>query len=218
MRAAAPPRPEGEQEEGGDQDDAHRGEERHARTLSSPLHGRGRHRRRDGRRPHRGDEAVTAPSEGLHEPRALGRIAERGADLVDHRAQAVVEVDEGARRPEPLPQLVARHHLSRPLQEDLQHPERLLLELDAPAVLAQLARARVQLERSETEGGGGLLGGRAHGCASLTPAGPPASRRRRRCRGRPSSGGRRKGRTRRGRRGTGRAPRRPRGRSGSRDR
>jgi hypothetical protein len=69
----------------------------------------------------------------------LGRVFQRVTELLDGRVEAVVEVHEGVTRPELLPQLLTRDQLTRPLQQQSQDPERLLLERDLAPVAAQLA-------------------------------------------------------------------------------
>ena len=93
----------------------------------------------------------------LHEPRMLGVVAERGAQALDRRVQPVLEVDERAVRPQPLPELVAGQHLAGPLEQHGQQLERLVLQAEAHAVLAQLARAEIELESSESESAVGVL-------------------------------------------------------------
>ncbi len=87
------------------------------------------------------DEPVTAPMQRFDEPRVVGIVAERGAKALDGRIQAVLEVYEGTSRPQTLTELFSRHHLAGPLQHDRQNLERLILQPDADAALAQLACA-----------------------------------------------------------------------------
>ena len=94
----------------------------------------------------RRDEPVPAPVQRLDEPRIVGIVAERGAQPLDGRVQAVLEVDERACRPEALPELLSRHHFARPLEHHRENLERLILKPDADAALSQLARAQIDLE------------------------------------------------------------------------
>ena len=50
-----------------------------------------------------GDEAVAAPGDGFDKSRALRRIAQRLADLVDRLVETMIEIDEGIRGPESAP-------------------------------------------------------------------------------------------------------------------
>ena len=97
------------------------------------------------------DEPVSAPVERLDEPRTIGVVAERRPQTFDRGVQPVLEVDERTVRPEAAPQLVARQHLARLLQQHDEHLERLILQPQADAVLAQLARPHVELESSESK-------------------------------------------------------------------
>ena len=98
----------------------------------------------------RGDEAIAAPVQRLHEPRVVGIVAERRAKPLDRRIQAVLEVDERPCRPETLPQLLARHDLARPLDHHRENFKRLILKPDADSPFPQLARAQVDLEGAES--------------------------------------------------------------------
>src|SRR4029453_16149522 len=94
-------------------------------------------------------EAITAPPYGLDEQHLRRGVSQRGAQLVHGRIQAAVEVHEGVRRPERLPEVVSRDHVAWTFDQALKDPERLLLQRDLLAVAAQLARARVELEALE---------------------------------------------------------------------
>ena len=72
------------------------------------------------------------------------------AQLVDGRVQAVVEIYERIRRPVLVPQLLTRHHFARSLQHR-QYAERLFLQLDALALLAQFSRTEIDLEGSKPQ-------------------------------------------------------------------
>src|SRR5690349_19187947 len=56
---------------------------------------------------YRSEKTVSPPCQGLDKSRIGGRIAQRLTDLVHQRVEAVVEVHEGVRRPETLPQFFA---------------------------------------------------------------------------------------------------------------
>jgi len=99
----------------------------------------------------RADEAIAAPRQRLDETRALRIVVQCGAKPFDRGIQSVLEVDKGAVRPELLAQLLAGDHEARLLKQALQDFERLALETDPDAVLAQLPCSRIELEASESE-------------------------------------------------------------------
>ena len=87
--------------------------------------------------------------ERLDEPRIIGIIAERRAQPLDRGIQAVLEIDEGPRRPQALAQLVARHDIARTIEHHHENFERLILQPDADSSLsAARARAR-RLRKSQ---------------------------------------------------------------------
>src|SRR5262249_40225669 len=90
---------------------------------------------------------------------ALGGIAERQTQAIGGGVQAALGVDEDAGRPQPVPQLVACHHLTRPLEQGVQQPKRLPLQLQPHALFTQLAGPEVELEDAEA-------GNRSHDCTS----------------------------------------------------
>ena len=107
----------------------------------------------------RRNEAVAAPGNGLDEAGRLRGIAQRFAQAVDDGVQTVLEVDERAVRPEALAQLLARDQIPGPIQQLDQHFERLFLQADEHARLAQLARCRSSsklLNRSGRRAGAGI--------------------------------------------------------------
>src|SRR5262249_2602172 len=97
------------------------------------------------------DEAIAAPMERLDEAGMFGVIAECRAQPLDGGIQAVVEVDKCPVGPELLAELFAGQHFSRSLEQHHQHVERLSLQPEPDAVLAQLAGADVDLESAESE-------------------------------------------------------------------
>jgi hypothetical protein len=80
---------------------------------------------------HAADEPIAATRHRLDERRLVGVIAERRAQTLDRRVEAVFEIDEGALRPQPQPQLVACDDLSGPFEQQPQNLERLLLQSHA---------------------------------------------------------------------------------------
>src|SRR5439155_10567918 len=103
--------------------------------------------------------------ERFDEPRAVGAVAQRPAQTLDRRVQAVFEVDKGSLRPQLLTELVAGQHVAGTFEQHGQHLERLVLQAEPHAVLSELTRADVELESSEAEGAVGLSG-RPHGASS----------------------------------------------------
>jgi hypothetical protein len=102
-------------------------------------------------------------------------VAQRGPDLLDAEVQALVEVDVGVAAPDLLAQLFARDQLARARGQQRQHLERLLLDLDRQAALAQLARAQVKLELTEAEHALVSGGARCGECPAVHDDGcPPA--------------------------------------------
>ena len=98
----------------------------------------------------RGDEAVAAPMQRLDEPRIVGIVAERRAQPLDRRIQAVLEIDERPGRPQALAQLFARHDFARTVEHRHENFEGLILKPDADSTLPQLARAHIDLEGPES--------------------------------------------------------------------
>jgi len=64
--------------------------------------------------------------------------------------RTVLEFDERILGPEPLLELLPGDHLPRMLDECEQDLERLLVKFDSDALLAQLSRPGIHLERAET--------------------------------------------------------------------
>jgi hypothetical protein len=79
-------------------------------------------------------------------PRTFRRISEGGPQLGHRFVEAAVEINERMSRPELLPQLSSRHHLSGMVQEKTKNPEGLFLQLDPNAALSQLRRPLVHLK------------------------------------------------------------------------
>src|SRR5687767_1972221 len=96
-----------------------------------------------GRRPRLGldrrDEAIAASGQGLDVTGDLGGVSQRVPQLLDCVVESRVEIDEGSRWPQPLPQLLPRHELARAVQQQRKDPERLLGKPDLATALAELA-------------------------------------------------------------------------------
>ena len=95
------------------------------------------------------DPPIAPPRHRLDEPRVLRGVAERLAEPVHRAVEAVIEVDEGVRRPEAGAQVVAADELALPLEQQPQDLDRTAAQPDPQASASQLARADVQLERPE---------------------------------------------------------------------
>jgi hypothetical protein len=65
----------------------------------------------------------------------------------------VIEVNEGVAGPEAMLKLLARDHLSAVFEKDGENLARLLLELDANAMLAELTGPHVEVVRAEAQRG-----------------------------------------------------------------
>ena len=65
--------------------------------------------------------------------------------------ETVLEIDERAARPQPATELVPRDDITRPLEQSREDFERLILQRDSDAALAQLSRPHVHLEGAEPE-------------------------------------------------------------------
>ena len=86
---------------------------------------------------------------GLDEAGGLSGVVERVPQPAHRGIEALLEVDESIGRPQPLPQLVARHHLAGMLQEQEENLKRLLLEADPGALPPQLSGPNVHIEHAE---------------------------------------------------------------------
>jgi hypothetical protein len=91
------------------------------------------------------DEPIPPPRQRLDKARALGRITQHLANLVNGCIQVVIDVDKRV-RPEPLLQFLPRHHVARTLQQNAEHLKRLPPELLLHSGLAQFAGAKINLE------------------------------------------------------------------------
>ena len=100
---------------------------------------------------HAPDEPIPAARNGLDERRLVGIVTERGAQPLDRRIEAVLEIDEGPLGPQTLTQLLPRDDFARLLEHEPQDLERLFLQAHAHTAAAQLARAHIQLEAPEAQ-------------------------------------------------------------------
>ena len=97
------------------------------------------------------DEAVATLRQRLDIARCIGFVAERLAQFLDRRVQAVVEINERVGGPEALANLLAGDQLAGLLQQDFENLDRLALQLQPDAILTELSALRVELEGAETE-------------------------------------------------------------------
>ena len=104
----------------------------------------------------RGEEPVPAARQRLHEARALRGVAQRVAQPLDRAVEARIEVHEGVGGPQGLAHLVPAHDLARTPEQQEQDLEGLVGKTHGQAVLAQLGRARLELEATEVVGRAGL--------------------------------------------------------------
>jgi hypothetical protein len=79
----------------------------------------------------------------------LRGFAQGISEFLDGGVDAVVEFDDGIIRPQVQADFLAQHYLTAMLQQHGQDSERLFLQSDPPPMLAQLASANVEFERSE---------------------------------------------------------------------
>src|SRR5215510_778172 len=96
-------------------------------------------------------EPVAAAGQSLNEPRTFRGIAQRLAQTIDGRVNAVVDVYKGVRRPKLLPKLLPGDDLAGMFQQKCKNLKRLLLELDLHPLLAQLAGLQVSLENTKAQ-------------------------------------------------------------------
>src|SRR5260370_29606973 len=94
-----------------------------------------------------GQEAVAAARDRFNEAWTLGGVAQGFAKPADGVVEAVFELDERILGPEPLLKLLPGDDLAGMLEESEQNLQRLLVEFDAHALLAQLPRRRIHFER-----------------------------------------------------------------------
>lgn len=91
--------------------------------------------------------------DGFDKSRAFGRVAKGFAKAADGVVEAVFELAERVPRPEPLLQLLSGDNFPGMLEQSQQNLQRLFVEFDADALLAQLPRRRIHFERAETHPG-----------------------------------------------------------------
>ena len=105
----------------------------------------------------RRQEPVSTARQRFQVSGAGGGISQRFSHLIYCGVQAVIEVDKCIRRPQLLTQLFARNDLSRMLQQVGKHLERLLLQANPGAALAQLSGRKIHLKDSKAYDSSGLI-------------------------------------------------------------
>src|SRR5256885_6899085 len=65
---------------------------------------------------YRGDETIATPGQCLNEAWIFRRIVQGFAQTVDGCIHAVIKIDEGVSRPQPLPQIFPRNQFARMFQ------------------------------------------------------------------------------------------------------
>ena len=95
------------------------------------------------------DETVTATGNGLDVARIVGGVAERSAEFVHGRVEAVFEVDEGAFGPYLLAELLASDNLTRMCEQAQEDLKGLSRQTDAYAAFEQLVCGGIDFKRSE---------------------------------------------------------------------
>src|SRR5262249_7439746 len=94
-------------------------------------------------------KSVATLGEGLDEAGNFGGVPERFAKLVNGFVEAVIKIDEGVSGPEFCAQFFASDDLAGTFEQRGEKSERLILETDALAVVAQFSCLQIQLKRSE---------------------------------------------------------------------
>src|SRR5262249_18908804 len=90
------------------------------------------------------DEAIAASGQRFNEARPRRVVADGAAQALHRGIQAVLEVDERARRPEMPLEAFAVHHLTRMFEQDGEQGEALIRQQRPPAVATELSRLRIE--------------------------------------------------------------------------
>jgi hypothetical protein len=98
-----------------------------------------------------GNEAIPTPRQRFDKAWIRGGIAKCFPDFIDSSVQAVVEVDEGVRRPDSLSQLLSRNRLTRPGKKRSQYLKRLILKTYLEALLSQFTSGEVGFKDAEPD-------------------------------------------------------------------
>ena len=90
------------------------------------------------------------PRDSFDEAWVVGGIPQGFAQALDRIVQPLIEINERVSRPDPPSYFLPGYHFAGTFQKDLQDLERLILELDLDAPLAQFSRTQINFEHAET--------------------------------------------------------------------
>ena len=96
------------------------------------------------------NKSIPPPRQCLDKARALRRLAQHFANLVNGRVEVVIDVDKRI-RPEPLLQFLPRHHFAGAFQQDGENLKRLAGEFQLHSALAHFSRWKVNFKGSEPD-------------------------------------------------------------------
>jgi len=97
------------------------------------------------------NETIAATGECLYKTGIICVVAQGVTQLLDRNVKASVELDESILRPELIPQFLAGHDLARPLQQQNQHAEGLILQGHVLTLSNELSRIWISLKQAETK-------------------------------------------------------------------
>src|ERR1019366_8038705 len=120
-----------------------------------------------GRSFHLREETVTSAGQSLDEARFLGRISQRFAQPIHCLVEALIEIDKGGGRPQPLYEIVATHQLAGTLEQGRQDLERFSLQFMLLPMADEFAGPQIELKLGEKNAAWGLSR-RCHGPYSLS--------------------------------------------------
>src|SRR6516165_1881745 len=100
----------------------------------------------------RPDEAIPSPGYGFNEAGTLSVVIQRRPKPFHGIVQALLEVHERVGRPKLLLQLFSGDGLARTVQQHDQYVQRLPLQPDLHAFLAEFASLWIKLEHAKTQG------------------------------------------------------------------
>ncbi len=100
---------------------------------------------------HGSDEAVPPSGQRFDVSRCLRRVSQHLANPGDRVVQAVVEIHERIRGPQPGPDLFAGDEVAGRLQQQRQHLNGLPLQTQLHAAFAQFPRMQIELKRIEPQ-------------------------------------------------------------------
>jgi hypothetical protein len=95
------------------------------------------------------EKTITALRNRFDVTRGFGFVAQGFAQALHRIVDTLIEFDKGIGRPKALLKFLSGDELAGFFQKNQQHRKRLILKLNADAMLAQLPRAGVELEDPE---------------------------------------------------------------------